>query len=298
MTDKHIYDPSLIFRSKAKRIINKVLTYLVLIIVALSVLLPLYIVLITSFKGKSEAMDSSFSWWPSEIDLHGYKEVFTYTSGSEDSVPTVIRGFINTLIVSVPTSVIGVLVAALAAFAFAKLEYKSKNVLFAILLGTMMIPGTITLIPSYVIFDKIGWVDTFLPLMIPAMLGGASCVFFLRQFYFSIPNDLMDAAKIDGLGNFGIFFSIMLPLSMPALIAQLVLAFVSSYNAYLGPLLYLQSPEKYTLQIALQFFKGTYTTDWAVVMAGATVSLIPTLALYLFGQKYFIEGIATSGMKL
>ena len=190
------------------------------------------------------------------------------------------------------------MVAALAAFAFAKLEYKSKNVLFAILLGTMMIPGTITLIPSYVIFDKIGWVDTFLPLMIPAMLGGASCVFFLRQFYFSIPNDLMDAAKIDGLGNFGIFFSIMLPLSMPALIAQLVLAFVSSYNAYLGPLLYLQSPEKYTLQIALQFFKGTYTTDWAVVMAGATVSLIPTLALYLFGQKYFIEGIATSGMKL
>ena len=296
MTDKPIYDPSLIFRSKAKRIINKVLTYLVLIIVALSVLLPLYIVLITSLKGKSEAMDSSFSWWPSEIDLHGYKEVFTYTSGSEDSVPTVIRGFINTLIVSVPTSVIGVLVAALAAFAFAKLEY--KNVLFAILLGTMMIPGTITLIPSYVIFDKIGWVDTFLPLMIPAMLGGASCVFFLRQFYFSIPNDLMDAAKIDGLGNFGIFFSIMLPLSMPALIAQLVLAFVSSYNAYLGPLLYLQSPEKYTLQIALQFFKGTYTTDWAVVMAGATVSLIPTLALYLFGQKYFIEGIATSGMKL
>lgn len=180
MTDKPIYDPSLIFRSKAKRIINKVLTYLVLIIVALSVLLPLYIVLITSLKGKSEAMDSSFSWWPSEIDLHGYKEVFTYTSGSEDSVPTVIRGFINTLIVSVPTSVIGVLIAALAAFAFAKLEYKSKNVLFAILLGTMMIPGTITLIPSYVIFDKIGWVDTFLPLMIPAMLGGASCVFFLR----------------------------------------------------------------------------------------------------------------------
>lgn len=164
MTDKPIYDPSLIFRSKAKRIINKVLTYLVLIIVALSVLLPLYIVLITSLKGKSEAMDSSFSWWPSEIDLHGYKEVFTYTSGSEDSVPTVIRGFINTLIVSVPTSVIGVLVAALAAFAFAKLEYKSKNVLFAILLGTMMIPGTITLIPSYVIFDKIGWVDTFCPL--------------------------------------------------------------------------------------------------------------------------------------
>ncbi len=298
MTDKPIYDPSLIFRTKAKRILNTVLTYFVLIVVALAVLLPLYIVLITSFKGKSEAMDSSFSWWPAEVDLHGYKEVFTYTSGSEDVVPTVIRGFINTLIVSVPSSVIGVLIAALAAFAFAKLEYKSKNVLFAVLLGTMMIPGTITLIPSYVIFDKIGWVDTFWPLIVPAMLGGASCVFFLRQFYFSIPTDLMDAAKIDGLGNFGIFFSVMLPLSMPALIAQLVLAFVGSYNAYLGPLLYLQSPEKYTLQIALQFFKGTYTTDWAVVMAGATVSLVPTLALYLFGQKYFIEGIATSGMKL
>ncbi len=298
MTNKSVYDPALIFKTKAKRLISNILTYVVLIIVALAVLLPLYIVIVTSLKGKSEAMDPSFSWWPSQVDFHGYEEVFSYVSGSDDTIPTVIRGFINTMIVSVPTTIIGVLVAALAAFAFAKLEYKSKNVLFAILLSTMMIPSTITLIPSYVIFDKIGWVDTFLPLMIPAMLGGASCVFFLRQFYFSIPNDLMDAARIDGLNNFGIFFSIMLPLSMPAVIAQLVLAFVGSYNAYLGPLLYLQSPEKYTLQIALQFFKGTYTTDWAVVMAGATVSLIPTLVLYLFGQKYFIEGIATSGMKL
>lgn len=297
MTDK-TKDAKLIARTKAKRVTSEVITYAVLIIVALSILLPLYIVFVTSLKGKTEAMDPSFTWWPKEMDLHGYKEVFTYTSGSDDAVPTVIRGFINTLIIALPTSIIGVVVAALAAFAFAKLEYRSKNLLFTVLVGTMMIPGTITLVPSLVIFDKLGWIDTFLPLMVPAFFGGASCVFFLRQFYFTIPNDLMDAAKIDGLGNFGIFFTIMLPLSMPALIAQFVLAFVGSYNAYLGPLMYLHSPENYTLQIALQFFKGTYTTDWAVVMAGAAVSLVPTLLLYLFGQRYFIEGIATSGMKI
>lgn len=288
----------LVRQAKIHKFTGLFFTHLALIFVAFLVLAPLYVVIITSFKSKAEAMDITFTVWPEHFDVHGYGEVFTYNSGGTDTMPTVIRGFLNTMIIAVPTTVIGVLVSSFAAYSFAKLQFRSKKFLFAILLGTMMIPGTITLIPSYVIFDKIGWVDSFLPLIVPSLLGGASCVFFMRQFFYSIPNDLLDAARIDGLGNFGIFFSVMLPLSMPAIIAQLVLAFVGHYNAYLGPLLYLQSPEKYTLQIALRFFQGVNSTDWAVVMAGAVVSLLPTLIMYLFGQKYFIQGIATSGLKL
>lgn len=281
-----------------QKIMSKIGIYFTLTFVALCVLAPLYVVLVTSFKTKTEAMDPSFSFWPKEFDLHGYKEVLSYTAGGGDEIPTVIRGFINTMLICIPTSIVGVLVSALAAFSFSKIRFKSKKVLFAILLGTMMIPGTISMIPSYIIFDTIGWTDSFLPLIVPGLLGSASCVFFMRQFFYSIPDELIECSQIDGLTNFGIFVRIILPLSVPALIAQFLLSFVGTYNAYLSPLIYLQSPDKYTLQIALKFFEGTYTRDWAVVMAGSAISLAPTLVLFLFGQRHFIDGIATTGIKM
>ena len=289
---------NVIRKAKALKIITNIFTYFILIFAAFLILGPFYVVIITSLKTRVDAMSESFTLFPKTIDIHGYKEVFAYTSGAGDTIPTIVRGFINTLIVSLPTSIIGTLISALAAFSFSKINFKSKRTLFAVLLGTMMIPGTISMIPSYILFDKIGWVDTFLPLIVPGLLGGASSVFFLRQFFFSVPDELIDAAKIDGLGYFGIFFNIMIPLSIPALIAQFVLAFVGSYNAYMGPLIYLQTPTKYTLQIALRFFQSTNGTDYAVLMAGAVVSLIPTLIIYLFGQRYFIDGIATTGLKI
>lgn len=272
--------------------------YAVLILAAFVVLGPLYIVLVISFMDRVQAMSPSISLWPENFNLHGYIEVFTYTSGGGDTIPTVVRGFINTMIVVVPPTVIGVLVSSLSAFSFAKMKFKGNQLMFSVLLATMMIPGTISLIPSYLIFDAIGWVDTFKPLIVPGLLGSAGTVFFLRQFLYSLPDDLLEAAKVDGLNNIKSFIQIVLPLSVPALIAQLVLNFVQGYNAYLGPLLYLFSPEKYTLQIALQFFKGTYSADYSIIMAGAIISLIPTTIMYLCGQKYFLEGIATSGMKL
>lgn len=287
-----------IANSKLKSGLSTFGVYAVLILAAVLILGPLYIVLVISFMDKSQAMSPTFALWPDNFNLHGYIEVFTYTSGGGDSIPTVVRGFINTMIIVIPTTVVGTLVSAVSAYAFAKIRFKGSNLMFSVLLSTMMIPGTISLIPSYIIFDRIGWVDTFLPLIVPGLLGTANTVFFLRQFYYSIPNDLIEASKIDGLSNIGAFFNIILPLSVPALVSQLVLNFVSGYNAYLGPLLYLFSPEKYTLQIALNFFKGTYQTDYATVMAGAIISLLPTTLIYMIGQKYFLEGIATSGMKL
>ena len=285
--------------AKIKRIVAKVLIYTALVIFALWILAPFSMVIITSFKTRKEASDPEFHFFPEKWTFDGYKEVFTYVSGvSENEIPVMLRGFMNTLIIVLPPTLIGLFVSAMSAFAFAKLKFKGKNILFSFLLMTMMIPGTIMLTPSYLIYDTLGWVDTPLPLMIPGMFGAATCVFFMRQFYSGIPTELVEAAKLDGMGYFKIFWKIMVPLSVPALFAQGILGFIGGYNDYFGPYLYLHEPDWYTLQLALASFRGTYSANIPTVMAGAIVALIPALIIYIVAQKYFIEGIATSGMKL
>jgi len=282
---------------KVNRIIGKVLIYLVLVLFALWILVPFSIVIFTSFKTADEANDPNFSFFPKDWTISGYKDVFTYTGGTE-GMPVLLRGFINTLIIVIPPTLLGLFCSAMSAYAFAKLRFKGKNILFSFLLLTMMIPGTVMLTPSFMVYSIIGWVDTPLPLMIPGMFGAATCVFFMRQFYAGIPTSLIEAAKLDGMGYFKIFWKIMVPLSVPALFAQGILGFIGGYNDYFGPLLYLHDPQWYTLQIALNAFKGTYSRNVPAMMAGAVIALIPTLVIYVVAQKYFIEGIATSGMKL
>ena len=284
-------------KERAKRIISKILIYLVLVIFALWILAPFSIVITTSFKTDGESANLDFSFWPREFTFESYKAIFTYNAGGT-GMPSVIRGFINTLIIVIPPTILGLFCSAMSAFAFAKLRFKGKNFWFSFLLFTMMIPGTIMLTPSFMIYSMIGWVDTPLPLMIPGMFGAATCVFFMRQFYAGIPSSLIEAAKLDGMGYFKIFWRIMVPLSVPALLAQGILGFIGGYNDYFGPLLYIRDPDWYTLQIALTSFKGTYSSKNSTMMAGSLIALIPTLVIYIVAQKYFIEGIATSGMKL
>lgn len=299
MTDNLNYKLNAPQRAKTKRIVGKVLIYLTLVIFAIWILAPFSIVIMTSFKTWQEATDPEFSFFPKEFTFQGYKEVFTYTASAGDfPMPVMLRGFINTLIIIIPPTILGLFCSAISAYAFAKLRFKGKNLLFGFLLLTMMIPGTIMLTPSYMIYDMIGWTDTPLPLMIPGMFGAATCVFFMRQFYSGIPTELIEAAKLDGMGYFKIFWKIMVPLSVPALFAQGLLGFIGGYNDYFGPYLYLQDPEWYTLQIALKSFQGSYSSNVPTIMAGSIVALIPTLVIYAVAQNYFIEGIATSGMKL
>ncbi len=282
--------------SKVRRIISKICIYLALIIFAIWILAPFSIVLMTSFKSWLEAIDPEFSFFPKEFTLEGYKTIFTYTMS--DSMPIVIKGFLNTLLIVLPPTLFGLFFSAMSAYAFAKLRFKGKNALFSVLLATMMIPGSIMLTPSYLIYDMIGWVNTPLPLMIPGAFGAATCVFFMRQFYTGIPTELIEAAKLDGMGYFRIFWRIMVPLSVPALFAQGLLGFIGGYNDYFGPYLYLQDEQWMTLQLALTQFQGAYSSDVPTIMAGSVVALVPTLIIYVVAQKYFIEGIATTGMKL
>ncbi len=272
MTDNLNYKLNAPQRAKTKRIVGKVFIYLALVIFAIWILAPFSIVIMTSFKTWQEATDPEFSFFPKEFTFQGYKEVFTYTASAGDfQMPIMLRGFINTLIIIIPPTILGLFCSAISAYAFAKLRFKGKNLLFGFLLLTMMIPG---------------------------MFGAATCVFFMRQFYSGIPTELIEAAKLDGMGYFKIFWKIMVPLSVPALFAQGLLGFIGGYNDYFGPYLYLQDPEWYTLQIALKSFQGSYSSNVPTIMAGSIVALIPTLVIYAVAQNYFIEGIATSGMKL
>lgn len=281
-------------KSNPVNITKKVFEYFFLVLFLLWILVPFYIVLVTSFKTDAEVNETVFTWFPTKgFYFEGYKSVFEEHYGYIN----VMRGFLNTLWIVLPPTILGLLTSAFSAYAFAKLKFRGKNILFALLLATMMIPGMVTMVPSFVIFDNIGWNRTPLPLMIPGMFGAAACVFYLRQFFMGIPSETLEAARLDGLGYFGMFFRMMLPLSVPALIAQGVLGFVGGYNDYFGPLLYVSGTEFETLQVALSSSVDKYDGEWNKVMATTVVALIPTIIVYLVAQKYFIEGIAVSGLK-
>jgi multiple sugar transport system permease protein len=196
-------------------------------------------------------------------------------------------------------SVLGmVLSAAMVAFAFARLRFPGRDPLFVLVIATMMVPSQVTMIPTYILFAKIGWTNSWLPLIVPAWLGGGAFnIFLLRQFFMGIPHDLDEAAKIDGCSTFGIFWRIMLPLSLPSLVTVAVFGVVWTWNDFLGPLIYVQDPEKFTLALGLNAFRSLAGDKTNLMMAAASVVLLPVLLLFLFGQRYFIQGVATTGLK-
>ena len=218
-------------KKSATKKVYLTLIYAGLIFASLVVILPFLIIVITSFKTKSDAMSDTFTIIGANdgFSIQGYKEVFNYVNSN--GIPLIITGLLNTLLVSVVPTLVSLFFSALAAFAFAKIKFKFSKLFFNILIFTMMIPGTILLVPHYLMYDSFGWIDTFLPLIIPGLWGSASTIFFLRQFMYAIPDSLIESAKMDGLSWFKIFIKIILPLIVPALLAQGLLSFISHYNA-------------------------------------------------------------------
>jgi multiple sugar transport system permease protein len=204
----------------------------------------------------------------------------------------------NTLFVT-SLSVSGVMISsAMVAFGFARLRFPQRDNLFIIVIATMMIPAQVTMIPTYILFAKMGWTNSWLPLIVPAWFGGGAYnIFLLRQFFMGIPHDLDEAAKIDGCSTFGIFWRIMLPLSLPALVTVGVFAIVWNWNDFINPLIYIQDSTKFTLALGLNQFRSLAGDKTNLMMAAATVVLLPILILFFVGQKYFIQGIATTGLK-
>jgi len=293
-------------------IIGKVIIYAVLAFFAIWTLFPILIGFLLSITEQAHYINNVSTVMPKKVNFSNYTDLlsFDYTKNplsheyqmfNGKRLPRIPIAFVWTCILVLPPTIIGLFTSAMSAFAFAKLNFKGKNLMFTLLLGTMMIPGTISLTPSYAIYRKLfglGLWEAF-PLFVPGMFGSAGCVFFLRQYFTGIPTDLMEAAKLDGMGYYAMFFKIIIPLSGAALIAQGIMGFVGGYNDYFGPLLYLaNNPDLKTIQLILQAAKSLLADNPTVMLAAAMIALIPTLIIYIVAQRFFVEGIATSGMKL
>jgi len=209
-----------------------------------------------------------------------------------------VRGYLaNTLIICVLTVTGTLLSCSLAAYGLACVEWRGRELLLWVMLSTMMLPGQVTMIPLFMTFRKLGWINTILPLVVPSFLGNAFFIFLLRQFYRSIPRDLIEAARIDGCGELGIWARIMLPLSRPALAVVALFTFIGSWNDFLRPLIYLMEESKYTMAIGLASFQGQYGGDWGQMMAMSLLMTVPIIVLFFFTQKTFIQGVKLAGIK-
>ncbi|WZL79723.1 carbohydrate ABC transporter permease [Eubacteriales bacterium mix99] len=279
-------------KSRQKRF-HILLSYIVLTILALIFLFPILWVIFSSFYDSKQATFFPPHFFPDPWTLRSYK-------GLSDHSIRIINYFKNTILIAALCIVGTLLSSSLAAFGFAKMKSRFKNALFFIVLSTMMIPSTVTLIPLYSIYSKIRIVDTFYPLILPAFLGGgAFSIFLLRQFFAAIPNELSESAIIDGCSWFQIYWKIVMPNAKPALIVVLINTFVYNWNDYFTPMIFLTSPENFTIAIGLTFSKDMYGNiiDTGPMAALACLSIVPIMILYLFCQKYFIEGVVTTGIK-
>lgn len=227
--------------------------------------------------------------WPDPVRWANYAEVF-------EMVPFA-RYIGNTALVTL-LSVIGTAVScSCAAYAFSRLRWPGRDIFFGILIATMMLPAQVTLVPTFLIFSWLGWVNTFRPLWVPTFFGVAFYIFLLRQFFLTIPRDLEEAAEIDGCGHARTFATVLLPLLKPALLAVMVFQFLASWNDFVGPLVYLNRADLLTLSVGLQAFRSLHGTQWGLMLAAATVMTLPVIVLFFAAQKYFIEGITLTGMK-
>lgn len=246
----------------------------------------------TSLKDRRNVFEIPPQWIPDPITFSNYERVWLESP--------LLYGFMNSLIIVVIVLTVGMLVSAMAAYAFGKFEFLYKGVLFLGLLGTMMIPYSVVMIPQYIGFSRLDWVDTLLPLIVPGLFGNIVVIFFIRQYLQSaLPTELIEAAKIDGCSFPGIFFKIALPTMKPALAAQAALGFMGIWNDFLGPLIYLHTPEKQTIQVLIASMQAMYIgqSDYPMIMAAAVIAMLPVIVVFFFCQRYFIESMAISGIK-
>jgi multiple sugar transport system permease protein len=273
-----------------KRIYKNIAVYAALVLVSLVLVLPFLWILSTSLKGDEDIFTTPPRWIPTDIRWENYSDVF-------DRMPFLIY-FRNSVFVTVMTIIGVVLSSSLVAYAFACLRWPGRNALFIFILATMMLPMQVTMIPLFVLFKELGWLNTYKPLIIPAFFGGGAFnIFLLRQFFLTIPRELFEAARIDGCSEFRIYWRIVLPLAKPALATVAILTFMFSWNDFLGPLIYLSDQLKGTLALGLAMFVGQHQTEWGMLMAASVIMMVPMILIFFFFQRYFIRGFVMSGIK-
>ncbi|MFE4770063.1 carbohydrate ABC transporter permease [Streptomyces sp. NPDC056713] len=269
-------------------LVGRVALYVILVIVAVAVLLPFIWMLVSSLKDDRDVFTVPIQWIPHEFKWSNFTSIWT-------RIP--FAAYLgNSLFLSVVITFLQVLTGSFAAYGFAKMRFPGRDVLFVGYIATISVPWQAYMVPQYVIMQKLGLVDSYTSLILIQAFG-AFGVFLMRQFYLTIPDELSEAARLDGLSEYGIWARIILPLSKPALASLALLTFVNTWNDYMGPFIYLTDNRLWTVQLGLRAFIGTYDAEFAMIMTGAVLSVIPILAVFLFGQRYFVRGIATTGVK-
>lgn len=280
---------SLVSPTRAARVAGILTTYVILCLGATILLLPFAFMLSTSLKTMDQIFVFPIQWIPDPVMWSNYPQVFEQI--------LFMRYILNTVQITafgIAGSLIG---SSLAAYPFARMRFPGRNLLFMVMLATLMVPGWITLIPQFLLFRAFGWMDTYYPFIIPAFAANPFYTFLIRQFFMTIPSELDDAAKIDGAGSFRVLTQILLPLSKPVLATVTIFAFLHYWNEFLGPLVYLSTPSKFTIAVGIAYFQGEFRTDFPLLMAAAAMAMIPPLLLFFAAQRLFIEGVAMTGLK-
>lgn len=272
-----------------KAVIGKVTVYVILIIIALVMIIPFLWMLSASIKSDREVFQMNpFVWIPENPKWSNYHDIWTRIPFAK---------FVgNTVYLTIVVTFLQLLTSSFAAYSFAKLEFRHKNGLFLAYIATIAMPWQVYMVPQFIMMRKMGLNDKLLAI-ICLQAFSAFGVFMMKQFYEGIPGDLCEAARIDGMSEYKIYATIMLPLSKPALSTLTIFTFVNTWNDYLGPLIYLKSQEKKTIQLGLKMFISQYSSDYGLIMAGSVLSLIPVLIVFLCLQRYFVEGVASTGLK-
>lgn len=273
---------------RARALIAALITHAILLALAIATLLPFFWMLSTSLKPEGTEFTLPFRWLGKTIAWDNYAKIF--------QIPIIPMGriFLNTIVTSMVIVVAQVVTGSMGAYAFARLRFPGREKLFLLYLATLMVPGQVTLIPNFLIMRYLGWINTYWALTIPGFTG-AFGTFLLRQFFLTIPKELEDAAYIDGASRWGILWNVVIPLSGPALATLSLFSFLGAWSSFLWPLVVTNSADMRTLPVGIALFSGSYTTQWALLMAASMVSIVPILLVFVAAQRYFIRGISLTG---
>ena len=268
----------------------KTIGYLILIIGAISMLLPFVYMFSLSFMTDKQIFTNNFNLIPNPTTLENYTYVINYVD--------IFRYFFNSMFVAIATTIGQVIISALAGYAFARFEFKHKEILFILILVSMMIPPQVNIVPLFFIMKQFHWIDTYWALIVPGLFGGFG-VFMMRQWFKSMPEDMESSAKIDGCNTFQVFYKIALPLALPALMTLAIFTFITTWNSFMWPLIVTNSDSMRTLPLALANFKGSFReiTDWGALCAFSVICCLPVIGVFLLGRKYFINDILNGGIK-
>lgn len=269
--------------------IERFLTYFALAVGAVMLLMPLWWMISTSVKPYADVFIFPPEAFPHRLRLSNYTDIFQILPFG--------RYFLNTLLIAVFAVCGTAFISAMVGYGFAKLRFPGRGVLFIVMLSTLMIPYHTTLVPQFIMYKELSWIDTYLPLIVPAWFGTPFSIFLYRQFFLNIPKEYNDAAKIDGCGYWSTFIRIIIPMSLPVVGVVTIFAFNSAWNDFLGPLIYINSEQLRTIQLGINALRGLHTVEWHLLMAASVIALVPTVMIFFFFQRRMIQGIVVSGIK-